>query len=81
MIIRVKVQVKSKFDKVTALSRDRFLVQTREPAKEGRANEKVRLLLADYFRLPLEKVRLRRGHQRPNKLFEIYLNDYQGSSN
>ena len=77
MIIRVKVQAKRKLDKVTLLSKDRFLVQTREPAKEGRANEKVRFLLANYFQLPLAKVRLRRGHQRPNKLFEIYLDDHQ----
>lgn len=80
MIIRVKVRAKSKFDKVTLLSKDRFLVQTREPAKEGRANEKIKVLLADYFQIPLTKVRLRRGHHRPNKLFEIYLDDHQRNS-
>ena len=80
MIIRVKVQARSKVDKITAISKDKFLVQTQEPAKEGRANTKVKFLLADYFRLPLSKVRLLRGHHQPNKLFEIYINDHQRSS-
>ncbi len=80
MIIRVKVQAKSKLNKITAISKDRFMIQTREPAKEGRANIKVKSLLADYFGRPLSDIRLLRGQHRPNKLFEIYLHDRQRNS-
>lgn len=77
MLVRVKVQAKAKHDKIIPQTKGKLLIQTQEPAKKGRANERVYLLLADYFQVAPKQVRLIRGRTRPNKLFEIYNNDRQ----
>jgi uncharacterized protein (TIGR00251 family) len=72
MLIRIKVQAKAKKDNVILQTKDKLLVQTKEPAKQGRANRRVHLLLANYFHVSPKKVKLIRGGTQPNKLFEIY---------
>ena len=75
MLVRVKVKAKTRESRIVLLSNNKLLIQTKQPAKQGKANEEVRLLLATYFNVPLKKVRLVRGRSIPNKLFEIYTND------
>ena len=73
MLIRVRVQSQAKKNQVLTQSKNYLLVQTKQPAKQGKANAQVILLLADYFHVSPKKVKLIRGHHRPNKLFEINL--------
>jgi len=41
------------------------------PAKEGRANENVIKLLAEFFNLPKSRVKIISGHSSKNKVIEI----------
>ena len=75
MLVRVKVQARAKDDKIIPQAKDKLLIQTREPAREGRANQKIRLLLADYFRVSPKQVRILRGRNQPHKLYQIYTHD------
>jgi uncharacterized protein YggU (UPF0235/DUF167 family) len=75
MLIKVAVQAGAKKDQVILKKEKEFLVETRQPAKEGKANQAVRLLLADYLGIPLNKIRLIRGRIQPHKIFRIYSDD------
>jgi len=77
MFVRVTVKAKAKKDQVFPQKEGKFLVHTRQPAREGRANLQVRLLLAGHLEVPLEKVKLIRGKTRPHKLFEIRHYDHK----
>ncbi len=64
----VKVRVKTEAPR-EALERlgTTFVVSVREPAKENRANERVRELLAEALMVPVSAVRIVSGHHRPTK--------------
>jgi len=79
MFVRVTVKAKAKKDQVFPQKEGKFLVHTRQPAKEGRANQRVHLLLADYFHISPKKIKLVRGGTMPCKLFEIYDGHHQGN--
>lgn len=54
------------------LSRDgRLIVVVRAPREEGRANARVRTLLAKHFSVKVEEVRIVRGHQRSSKVVRV----------
>lgn len=46
-------------------------ISVKEPAADNRANDRIRELVARHFALPTSRVRLRSGHTRPNKMFEL----------
>ena len=71
MLIKVKVFPDSKEEKIIKKGKDSFEVFTREKAKEGRANKRVKEILAEYFHLPLGKIILKKGAKKRNKIFEI----------
>lgn len=48
-----------------------FRVSVKAPAVEGRANEAARKLIAEYFRISAERVRLVSGRRSRKKIFEI----------
>jgi uncharacterized protein YggU (UPF0235/DUF167 family) len=48
-----------------------FVVETREPPINGRANQAIIRLLADYFKIPAYKIRLIKGAREKSKIFEI----------
>ena len=48
-----------------------LLVHVREPAVEGKANQAVIRLLAEYFNVPKSKIRLISGRKSKIKRFEI----------
>ncbi len=79
MFVRVTVKAKAKKDQVFPKKEGKFLIQTRQPAKEGRANQQVCLLLANYLGVPLERIKLIRGRTCPHKLFEIRNYDRKNS--
>ncbi len=71
MLIKVKVTTESKKDEIIKKSEDSFLVKVREKAEGGMANQKVKQILADYFNISDNKIRLIKGGKRTNKIFEI----------
>ena len=50
---------------------DHFEILVREKAERNMANKKVLELVADYFKVPVNKVRIINGHWHPSKLVVI----------
>jgi uncharacterized protein (TIGR00251 family) len=73
MLIKVKAKPKSKKEGVKKLAENYFEVRVNAPPEKGRANERIRELLAEYFNLPKSKVKLVRGETSKEKVFEIEL--------
>jgi len=70
MKIQVKVKPSSRTEE---LSREgaSFIVQVKEPPKEGKANQAVVRLLAEHFGVPRSRVRILSGFKSRNKVIEI----------
>ena len=71
MIIHIKAKPDGYEDKVEKIDETYFVVETREPPVQNRANIAITGILARYFSVELGKVRLIRGHRERNKIFEI----------
>jgi uncharacterized protein (TIGR00251 family) len=70
MKIQVKVKPNSKTEEVSQ-EWDSFTVKVKEPPKEGKANQAVIKLLAEYFGVPQTQVRILSGFRSKNKLIEV----------
>lgn len=70
MKIQVKVKPGSKNEGVTQKG-DTFIVTTKEPPKEGRANRQVIKLLAKHFKVPQNQVKLVSGFKQRDKVIDI----------
>jgi len=66
MDVKVRVKTKAPRETIERLGTT-FVVSVREPAKENRANERVRELLAEALMVPVSAVRIVGGHHRPTK--------------
>ena len=71
MLIKVRLRAGAKNDSVKKVAADTFEISVREKAEQNRANERAIVLLARELKLPAARVRIKRGHHRPSKLFEI----------
>lgn len=71
MHIKVKVWAGVGKEKVKKVSDDRYEVYVKEPAQAGMANKRVQQALAETLSVPVHKLRLVSGFQRPQKIFEI----------
>jgi len=71
MLIKIKVFPGEKKREVTKKAEDRFEARVKAKPQEGQANREVVQLLADYFQVSEERVKLLRGTKRRNKTFEI----------
>lgn len=71
MLIKVKVWVGEKREGIVKKVKDSFEVRVREKAEQGRANRQVRELLAGYFKVKENKVKLIKGSKQRNKIFNI----------
>jgi uncharacterized protein YggU (UPF0235/DUF167 family) len=71
MLIKVKVTTGSKEDLITKKDEDSYIVNVREKAERGQANQKVKAILSSYFRVPSGKIKLVKGGKKQNKIFEI----------
>jgi uncharacterized protein (TIGR00251 family) len=67
---RVKVVPNSKTEEVLAKG-DILLVKVKEPPKEGKANKAVIKVLAKYFKVPQDSVRIENGFSSKNKVIEV----------
>lgn len=73
MKIFVKAKPDSYEDKVAKIDEAHFVVATREPPVNGRANLSIRNLLARHFNVDISRVRMIRGFKERSKIFEINL--------
>ena len=71
MKIKVKAKPNAKKNEVTKLDNNYYEVKVTVPPEKGKANEKIRELLADYFLVPKSKISLISGETYKEKIFEI----------
>lgn len=71
MLIKVKVFTNSKKEEIIKKNKDSFVIMIKEKPIEGRANSKTISLLAFYFHIPKEKIRLIKGGKMRSKIFAI----------
>jgi uncharacterized protein (TIGR00251 family) len=70
MKIYVKVKPNSRTEEVSRES-DSFVVKVKEPPREGKANQAVIKLLAEYFGVSGSRVRILSGFKSKNKVIEV----------
>lgn len=71
MVIKVKVWPSSKKEAVVEKTADSFEVKVKEKPVQGLANRAVINLLAEYFKISNDRVKLVKGFKSRNKIFEI----------
>ncbi len=71
MEIRVKIIPGSRKDHIEESSDGRLIVSVRAPRKEGKANDRLRELLAIHFDVPLTRVHILKGHASSSKTVRI----------
>ena len=71
MFIHIKVKAGAKKEVFSEKSSDHFIVSVREKAERNMANDRARELVAEYFRLPVAKVKIINGHHSPSKIFSV----------
>jgi len=69
-MVRVRVRAGESREKVERIGKT-FRIAVRELAKEGRANDRVRELVAYELMVAPAAVHIVSGHHRPNKLLEV----------
>lgn len=74
MLIKVKVFPNSKKQMVAKKEEDEFEVRVKEKPERGKANQAVKDVLAEYFNVPKENIRMIRGFKSRSKIFEIKAN-------
>jgi uncharacterized protein len=70
MKISVRVKANARAEEVS-LESGVYLVKTKAPPHEGKANEAIIKLLADHFKKPKSSVRILSGAGSKNKIVEI----------
>lgn len=72
--IFVKIKSRAKEESIEKIDGMHFSISVKEPPKEGKANEAVRRVLAEYFDVVFSRVRLISGFSSRQKKFEIQRN-------
>jgi uncharacterized protein (TIGR00251 family) len=71
MRIRVRVKANARKNEVQRLDGNQFLISVAAPPVEGKANEKVIELLAEYFDRPKQCITILRGKASRDKMVEV----------
>ena len=71
MYIHAKVIAGARKEEIAKIKKDHFKISVKEPAERNLANKRVVELLADYFKLKPNQVRIINGHQSPSKLLAV----------
>ncbi len=71
MTIQIKVIPRSKINQVVKLDSGHYKVKVIPAAEHGRANEKVREVLAEYFKVKKYQVEILSGFTIPDKFVKI----------
>lgn len=70
-LIKVKVASCAKENSIEKLKDDEFLVKTKAKSRDGKANESVISILSSYFKIPISRIRIIKGHTSPSKIFSL----------
>lgn len=71
MYIHVKVTAGARQESFHKINEDHFEISVREKAERNLANARVLALVAEHFKVPINKVRIVNGHRHPSKLIVI----------
>jgi uncharacterized protein YggU (UPF0235/DUF167 family) len=69
--IKAVVSTQMKKENITAKSADHFIINVKEKAERNMANKKAIELLALYFKVPNNKIRIINGHHHSHKLLVV----------
>lgn len=72
MLVKVKVFTSEKKEGITITKGDKFEIKVKAKPKHDLANGRVKEILAGYFSLPENKVKLVKGFKRKNKIYQIH---------
>jgi len=75
MFLKVKVFPNSKKEEIIKKSEDEFEIKVKEKAEKGKANKRVKEVLAKYLNISEEKLVLISGAKQRNKIFKIISNN------
>lgn len=73
MEVRVKVTVNARKESLKEGKDGRLIVALRAPREEGKANARLIEVLAEYYAVPVHRVRIMRGHQQSTKI--VFVSD------
>ncbi|MEZ4195641.1 MAG: DUF167 domain-containing protein [Candidatus Paceibacterota bacterium] len=71
MYVRVEVYAKAKKEKISLVGKNRFEIYVKEPAERNLANQRIREVIAEHYRVPVAKTRLISGHHSPRKIISV----------
>ena len=71
MLIKIKVFPGSHQNEVIEKSADQFVVKIKAKPQGGLANRMLLEVMADYWQIPVNEIRIIRGFKRKNKILEI----------
>ena len=71
MYIKVRVIAGAKKERIEEKDAETLLISVKEPAERNLANGRVLELLADWFKVRVQDVRLVSGHHSPSKIVSI----------
>ncbi len=71
MYIKVRVLTQQRKESVEQLKENAFKIYLKEKAERNLANTRLVELLALYFKLPKQKIRIINGHHSPSKLLAV----------
>ncbi len=69
--IHLKVTAGARKESFKKKSEDHFEISVKEKAERNMANTRVIEIMAEYFKIPKNKVRIVNGHHHPSKLLII----------
>ncbi|MGC9066208.1 MAG: DUF167 domain-containing protein [Candidatus Ratteibacteria bacterium] len=73
MKITVKVKILSKEEKIVRSGPKQWIVYVKAPPSDGKANNQVIKLIAEYLKIPKSAVKIISGIKSRNKIIEIVL--------
>ena len=71
MKISVSAKTNSRTEFVEKQADGSYVVRVKAPPVDGKANERIRELLAEHFNLPKSHIEISSGHKGKRKIFEI----------
>ena len=71
MYIKVIATTGVKKEKIVQKSKDHFEISVKEKAEKNMANKRIIEILALFFKVPVNKIRIINGHHHPHKLLVV----------
>ncbi|MDP3645561.1 MAG: DUF167 domain-containing protein [bacterium] len=71
MIVKVRVRTNARKEIIMIVSEQELAITVKEKPLENRANLRVFEIVAAHFHVPVNRVRMIRGHKSPSKVFSI----------